>query len=284
MIALQRDRTSIPPRFLGQRRETELAKLFSAIHDGSIATRTVKKKILDSGKWSPAKAQLAAETHGKCAFCESPTTATNYGDVEHYRPKSKFPWFAYCYENFLLSCTLCNGTKGNQHIAGTAFVEPVPPWPDGHVPTPAEVLAFALSIDPDPADPAAVTAYVQACLDEEIHLPNPYYEDPESLFAWEADALLQEVRVVAADNSTRSARAMAAAEAIVALNRDELLKQRYFTFITARTIIERNARDRAQGLPVAQREADLERLMLSDRFPFAAMIRYFAPGWQAAVP
>jgi hypothetical protein len=217
MIALQRDRTAIPARFRGQRRKTELTKLFSAILDGSIKTRAVKDTILKSGKWSDAKAQLAADTHGKCAFCESPTTATNYGDVEHYRPKSKFPWFAYCYENFLLSCTLCNGTKGNQHVAGNAFADPVPPWPDAHMPSPAEMLAFAMSLDPDPTDPAAVAAYIQACLDEEIHLPNPYYEDPESLFAWEADDFLQEVRVVAADNSVRSARAMAAAEAIVAL-------------------------------------------------------------------
>lgn len=284
MIALQRDRTAIPDRFVGQRRESELAKLFSAILDGSINSRPVKKKVLSSGKWSPAKAQLSVEAHGKCAFCESPTTATNYGDVEHYRPKSRFGWFAYCYENFLLSCTLCNGTKGNQHFADNPFTDPAPPWPDGHIPSPAEVLAFAISLDPDPLDPQAVAAYVQACLSEEIHLPNPYYEDPEELFAWVADDILQEVRIIAANNSVRSARAIAAAEMVIALNRDELLKQRYYMFSAARAVIERNARDLAQGIALNQREADLEQLMLSSRFPFAAMIRYFAPQWRKAVP
>ena len=31
-----------------------------------------------------------------------------YGDVEHFRPKSKYWWLAYCYENYLYSCQMCN--------------------------------------------------------------------------------------------------------------------------------------------------------------------------------
>ena len=284
MIELNRDRNAVPTRFLGQRRENELAALFDAILNGSIATKRVKKRIFDSGKWRPAKEQLSAETHGKCAFCESPTTATNYGDVEHFRPKSKFLWFAYCYENFLLSCRICNGTKSDKHLFENAFSPPAVPWATGYAPSRDEVLAYAVDMDPDPLSQAGIDAYIQGCFDEEIHLPNPYYEDPADLFAWEADDFLQEVRVVAADASPRCQRALSAAEAIIGLNRDELLTQRYFAFASARSLIERNARDRANNIQVSQRDADLEQLMLSDRFPFAGMIRFFAPYWRSAFP
>ena len=62
----------------------------------------------DSGVWRRAKAHLKAETHGKCAYCESSTSTVAYGDVEHFRPKSVYWWLAYCYDNFSYSCQLCN--------------------------------------------------------------------------------------------------------------------------------------------------------------------------------
>lgn len=64
---------------------------------------------------------LKAAQRGKCAFCESRIDATNYGDVEHYRPKAGFRqnrgdpltrpgyyWLAYEWNNLFLSCQLCN--------------------------------------------------------------------------------------------------------------------------------------------------------------------------------
>jgi len=68
--------------------------------------------------------EFLQETHkNRCAFCES-ELETQYGDVEHYRPKKAvktFPngnkedhpgyyWKAYDWDNFLLSCIRCNRT------------------------------------------------------------------------------------------------------------------------------------------------------------------------------
>jgi hypothetical protein len=69
----------------------------------------------NSNVWKAAKPQLKLETGGKCAYCESPTDTVAHGDVEHYRPKSKYWWLAYCYENYLYACQICNQVyKGDE--------------------------------------------------------------------------------------------------------------------------------------------------------------------------
>lgn len=279
MIAIERDRDAIPARFLGEKRRKDLLSLFKAILDDSIKTKSVKDKLLTSSKWSPAKSQLSKETHGKCAFCDAPTMATNYGDVEHYRPKSKFNWFAYCYDNFLLSCRLCNAKKSNHFQADQEFVDPVPPWDADATPTATEILDFALSVEPDPTDQSSVDDYLALCLDEGIHIPNPYYEDPETLFTWTADDLLQEVRIAPIAGSDRSEKVFAGAEEFLDLNRPELLTQRYFIYMSARSIITRNKRDRDNGIPITDEDEQAEAMLTADRFPFAGMVRFFADGW-----
>lgn len=65
------------------------------------------------------KEALKLAQHGKCAFCESPITHVQYGDVEHFRPKKGFLrggrlvrpgyyWLAYDWDNLLLACQICN--------------------------------------------------------------------------------------------------------------------------------------------------------------------------------
>jgi hypothetical protein len=44
----------------------------------------------NSNVWKVAKPQLKLESGSKCAYCESPTDSVAHGDVEHYRPKSKY--------------------------------------------------------------------------------------------------------------------------------------------------------------------------------------------------
>jgi len=75
-----------------------------------------KRAIWDELKW-----HLFELFHGKCAYCESKTLHVAYGDVEHFRPKSKveedtghpgYYWLAYAETNLLPSCTLCNQARG----------------------------------------------------------------------------------------------------------------------------------------------------------------------------
>ena len=60
--------------------------------------------------------------YGKCAYCEKKITSTQYGDIEHFRPKEAasdlnfnsidnhpgYYWLCYDWKNLLPSCELCN--------------------------------------------------------------------------------------------------------------------------------------------------------------------------------
>ena len=68
---------------------------------------------------------LSRAQHEKCCYCESKFLQSAYGTVEHYRPKgavkqssthnAEYPgyyWLAYDWNNLLMSCPVCNTTKG----------------------------------------------------------------------------------------------------------------------------------------------------------------------------
>jgi uncharacterized protein (TIGR02646 family) len=71
----------------------------------------------------------------KCAFCESKISQVDYGQIEHFKPKSLYPTLCFEWDNFLLSCSLCNGTgsKGNKFPLDAdegPFINPVEENPD----------------------------------------------------------------------------------------------------------------------------------------------------------
>lgn len=56
------------------------------------------------------KNALDAAFHGKCAYCESFIRHVDYGHIEHYRPKSKYPAKTFDWSNLVLACGVCNGS------------------------------------------------------------------------------------------------------------------------------------------------------------------------------
>jgi hypothetical protein len=93
---------------------------------------TFKQKI-----WSELKAfLLKGPFNGKCAYCESRVTTTDFGDAEHYRPKGGitrkqdeknvpveydgkphpgYYWLAYDWRNLLPACGQCNSGEGKMN-------------------------------------------------------------------------------------------------------------------------------------------------------------------------
>jgi hypothetical protein len=70
--------------------------------------------------WAELKWHLFDIFHSKCAYCESKTLPAAWGDVEHFRPKSKvdedpghpgYYWLAYDETNLLPSCGPCNQAR-----------------------------------------------------------------------------------------------------------------------------------------------------------------------------
>jgi uncharacterized protein (TIGR02646 family) len=84
------------------------------------------------------KEALDAAFHGKCAYCESKIRHVDYGDIEHFRPKSKYPAKTFDWANLLLACGVCNGTehKGEAFplkAAGGPLINPCAEEPSDHL-------------------------------------------------------------------------------------------------------------------------------------------------------
>lgn len=198
MIKLTRDRTRIHADFRGDRLFKKLAALVEArIQDGDAI-----KFEGSIGDWKKAKDALKAESHGKCAYCESDTEKVAHGDVEHFRPKSIYWWLALCVDNYNFSCQLCNQTYKNDKFPVTGSPLKAPKLPAA-LPVDAALKKLIARISPDPA---VVTddELLQKWFKEDGDLPNPYLEDPEKLFAWAVSVVNEEVHL--AQRPAQSAR------------------------------------------------------------------------------
>lgn len=260
--------------FTGPALQARLQKLMGYYYAGAGA---VDFKPKDRQLWPRAKAQLRLESFGKCAYCEADTAVVAHGDVEHFRPKSRYWWLAYCYDNYSFSCQVCNQVyKGDRFdVAGRPLVPPSLPaaWPDD----PAERARLAAALCPDPAasNDRTLGRWLAA---ERADLPDPYLDDPERLFAWKVIAATQEVWLVARGTSARARRAVKAAETVLGLNRTELLRLRWNDYDELETL--------ALALQEGRMADDAKRRLLdrlrrhagSDR-PFAGMRRFFMRGW-----
>ncbi len=59
-------------------------------------------------RWYDFIGELSGLFSGLCAYCEE----RDKGEVDHFRPKSKFPALVYAWSNWLFACHNCNQTKG----------------------------------------------------------------------------------------------------------------------------------------------------------------------------
>ena len=267
MIGLTR--TAHPPSgFTGNERIEKNLKL--------IKLRDAKQKP-EPEIWRSAKEHLKKESRGKCAYCESSVSAVAYGDVEHFRPKSIYWWLAYCYDNFLYSCQICN-----QKYKGARFriEDDKHRWQASTIPRRSDASAmreYARRMTPDPLDREAgglpFDGFLQKAGKEKPFLVDPYVEDPEHLYKWEADSHLKEVCVAAGSDDVRATRAMAAAEDL-GLNREELRRLRWDTYKyldVLKDVIEHRPADH----PATAEAAEAIRTMMDARSAYAGMVRYF---------
>ena len=87
-------------------------------------------KLLDG--YDVAKPALAEMQHTKCCYCEKIEEQAKYRDVEHYRPKSKYWWLTWSWDNLLFACNDCNRQcKGAQFPLGASQSLPVGQAPPG---------------------------------------------------------------------------------------------------------------------------------------------------------
>ena len=70
-------------------------------------------------RWRDFHSALSVAFSGLCGYCEENTK----GEIDHFRPKSKFPNLVYEWSNWVFACKDCNRTKLDQWPAG-GYVNP----------------------------------------------------------------------------------------------------------------------------------------------------------------
>ena len=271
MISLTRQRTDvINPQFHGDKLVSTSLKLLR--NQRAIKQGILKKHIFDSDIWKKAKKQLLEETSGKCAYCEAPTEAVAYGDVEHYRPKSKYWWLAYCVDNYLVSCAICNQRFKqdkfffkNSKMRGPIIRSNT---------TDKRLSTLSENLVPDPLDSRQVSTFLDLHRQEYPLLINPYIDRPEKFFAWKADSNLREVELTAQPGRTEAEDYVVVAKDIYGLNRIELRRFRYAIFdpyyTHKRTLLD----SRISALTRADIKQTISN-MKRPECPFAGMVRFF---------
>ncbi len=177
MIPLSRDRTAaaVHANFVSTKRETfniELMTNQRSVLDGSLVDHD-----FDSNRWKPAKDELKKDSHDKCAYCEAPTSVVAFGDVEHFRPKSDYWWLAYCYENYLVSCQLCNQKfKGAKFPIANSKLKP--PVNIRKNTADSTIASKASLLTPDSLDTNSIASFESDHQTERPYLLNPYIDDP----------------------------------------------------------------------------------------------------------
>lgn len=108
---------------LEQRRQT-------AGNGGSPLTKSEARGYADD----TVKASLLAETHSKCAYCESYVTHVYWGDVEHILAKAAAcrPELVFDYDNLTIACSKCNHAKGDYCDPTLPLVNPYIDDPEDH--------------------------------------------------------------------------------------------------------------------------------------------------------
>jgi uncharacterized protein (TIGR02646 family) len=285
MIRLKRSRkkADVPIELLGEkRREKELELLRHAAGGGDFDTEFWKSK---GRQWKPAREQLFKETEWKCAYCESIKEKSREGAVEHFRPKSTYWWLAYCYENYLFACTICNSEWKGDHFPVDGVRLCGPACKPAMSATALEKLAGSCTPDPlGRGDGLSVKEFRIACRSERPRLLDPYVVDPEPFFKWlpvAAGTLSDgrprwDVEAGPRNNRPQTVRVFEAARDYYGINRAELkdLRGRVYAILLdyRKTVdaIDPVTHPRARAIA----EEGLRKLT-SARCPYAGMARYF---------
>ncbi len=272
MIALTRDRreSAVHTNFRGAKRIANNLKLLQLKRDGKLNSNI--NAVLNSSIWGEAKKQLLTESKDKCAYCETPVAVVDYGDVEHFRPKSIYWWLAYCYENYLPSCAICNQRykRDNFRIQNSRM----PGLSVAATHTDEQLLAMAAALTPDPVDDTAGMPRQElhkAMAAEFSLLIDPYFEDPAEYLAYKPVLVNKEIVVVATKPAYEPV--VEACNDFFGINRKELLDMRfqhYCTYMTYKHLLT------LTSLPAQHRTMLQNRLkeLTADGSRYAGMIRF----------
>lgn len=74
--------------------------------------------------WGRHKRPIGKISNWQCAYCECTMNSERVCQVEHFKPKARFPLSAYDWDNYLLACGGCNGPKSDNWPNAGQYVRP----------------------------------------------------------------------------------------------------------------------------------------------------------------
>lgn len=272
MIALKRVRTAtaIKTKYRGAEKRLKDTELLKARRE--VLNSIIEKIPFESTFWKLSKTQLKKESWGKCAYCEANTEVVAHGDVEHYRPKSIYWWLAYTYDNYLYACQICNQIYKSDNFPITGVLFPAPSVQLNS--TDIELSQLAGNISPDPIailQDYTLQTYLQHHQQESAYLLNPYFDNPATYIAYEADDVLEEVKIIPKNALLQPY--IKAMEDYYGINRIELKSVRFSIFRLFRTF--KKSLPHITDVPTKKDVMKQIDFMKSDKSLFAGMVRYF---------
>ncbi len=193
--------TNTPPTLLSQDVSNEKARLNNmAANSQQIIYKDFRKSLYGA---ADVRVQLRADQHNKCAYCETTLLDKGGGEVEHFRPKTKYRatrqqggsrqpayyWLAYDWNNLLCSCHECNRIKST-------------------------LFPLTQEIDRDIAH--------QNILQEQPILLNPYFENPADIMEYRRYLIFPKID----EHGIVNLRAQQIIDDILKLNREDLKELR----------------------------------------------------------
>ena len=106
------DRGKEPPSLRKVRKK--LTPKWVAFHRDSIGKRPT------DARWQDFRKELGARFLGICGYCEEIVR----GEVDHFRPKSKFPELVYEWSNWVFACNACNSISKKDKWPEGGYVDP----------------------------------------------------------------------------------------------------------------------------------------------------------------
>jgi hypothetical protein len=76
---------------------------------------------------------LKTANSDKCMYCESKISHSSFPNIEHIKPKAKFPELMYEWENLGYVCERCNNAKLDKFYEDTPFIDPYSEDPSLHL-------------------------------------------------------------------------------------------------------------------------------------------------------
>lgn len=117
MINLQKQQC---PRILEENKDSWTEDLLEYIRNDTKPPDSIWQHY----KHPDIKQAVKEDSFEKCIYCESKVPSTYFGDIEHLKPKKKYPELTFEWSNLGFVCAQCNNRKRDKYDEELPYINP----------------------------------------------------------------------------------------------------------------------------------------------------------------